>query len=53
MQQGLAWAIHPHRFNPDQVATLLTEAPPHRSPTNDAAAFQGIELGADLVAATC
>ena len=53
MQQGLAWAIHPHRFNPDQVATLLTEAPPHRSPTNDAAAFQGIELGADLVAAAC
>ena len=27
MLQGRAWAVHPHRFNPEQVAALLAQAP--------------------------
>jgi UDP:flavonoid glycosyltransferase YjiC (YdhE family) len=37
MQQGLAWAVHPHRFDPEQVAALLAQAP--------AAATRGIQRG--------
>lgn len=53
MQQGLAWAVHPHRFDPEQVASLLTQTPPQRSTRNEPPAFQGIDLAAELLANAC
>lgn len=60
---GLAWAVHPHRFDPEQVAALLAKAgqaaaSPPESPDPAGApeasgGTEGLERAADLLAAAC
>ena len=53
MQQGLAWSVHPHRFDADQVAALLAQASLHPRAKVVATDFQGIELAVDLLCEVC
>ena len=57
LEQGLAWAVHPHRFDPKQVAALLDErapSPPRpRAPDHDREEANGIERAVELLAGVC
>lgn len=53
MQHGLAWSVHPHRFDPDQVAALLAQASPHRLAKAPVSDFQGIDQAVNLLCQVC
>jgi hypothetical protein len=60
LDQGLGWAVHPHRFDPEQVAALLAQPATVRlSPvkataaTATAADSQGLDLAVQLFEQVC
>jgi len=53
MQHGLAWSVHPHRFDPDQVAALLAQASPLRLANAPVSDFQGIDQAVNLLCQVC
>ena len=57
MQQGLAWAVHPHRFDPEQVAALLAQALPASTRTTHRGTHSqgqsGIDRAVELLSQVC
>lgn len=57
LEQGLAWAVHPHRFDPAQVAALLAQGSPSpRQPrplANSKDGSDGIERAVELLRGVC
>ncbi len=55
LEQGLGWAVHPHRFDPEQVAALLAQAraPLGRAVRSAAPEPDGIALAVQLMKRNC
>lgn len=56
LEQGLGWAVPPHRFDPEQVAALLCQPPAAGAilpATTYAAALQGIDLAVKHLQKVC